>query len=228
MIIITGASRGVGKFLFETFTNRGEIVYGSFNQTKPEIEANTKGQFSKVDVTNIDQVSNWIGEIPLDEKLEVINCAGISYNSFAHKADIEQWSKVIEVNVLGTFNVIRSVLPHMRTHKYGRIINFSSVVAQKGTPGVSAYAASKAALWGLTKSISAENGSLNVTINNINLGYSELGMIEQVPEKYMESILAQIPKRELCSKEDLLNTVDYLRNTSYATGTSVDLNGGIV
>ena len=115
----------------------------------------------------------------------------------------------------------------LREDNFGRIINLSSVVAQKGTPGTSAYAASKAALWGMSKSIAVENALKGITINNINLGYSELGMIEQVPEKYQDTIKAQIPSGEFCKKEEVFKCVEFIRNNDYLNGSSVDLNGGI-
>ena len=141
--------------------------------------------------------------------------------------DIDSEINVIDVNLIGTYNVIRALLPYMRAQNYGRIINFSSVAAQKGTPGISAYAASKSALWGLAKSIAVENASKGITINNINLGYSELGMIDQVPDKFKEQIKAQIPNGEFCKKEDVFKCVEFVKNNDYLNGSSIDLNGGI-
>mgnify|MGYP006139095771 CR=1 len=226
MIIITGASKGVGKFLFDKYTSLGETVYGTFNKS---IIGNAvgNGTYSQVNVVNYQEVEEWVKSINLSEKITLINCAGISYNAFAHKSEVEKWKKVIEVNLIGTYNVIRAFLPFMRDHEFGRIINFSSVAAQKGTPGTSAYAASKSALWGLVKSIAVENASKGITINNINLGYSELGMIEQVPEKYKEIIKAQIPNGKFCDKEDIFSCVEFIRSNTYLNGSSVDLNGGI-
>ncbi len=140
-----------------------------------------------------------------------------------------EWKKVIETNLIGTYYMIRVFLPIMRQQNYGRIINFSSVVAQKGIPGTSAYAASKSALWGLSKSLAQENGGKGVTINNINLGYVNIGMgIEQVPEIYQNSIKSQIPTQRFCEPEDILKTVEYIRNTSYLNGSSIDLNGALI
>tara|TARA_R110002051_G_scaffold325568_1_gene428953 strand:- start:2831 stop:3511 length:681 start_codon:yes stop_codon:yes gene_type:complete len=226
MIIITGASRGIGKYLLESFINSNEQVIGTFNSSLPK--QNSK-YYEKINVSNINEISDFINskkEVLKD--ITLINCAGISNNGFGHKIDYEKWKEVIDVNLLGTYNFIRSVLPIMRAQKFGRIINFSSVVAIKPTPGVSAYAASKAALWGLSKSIAVENAALNITINNVNLGYSELGMIETVPEEYITKIINQIPMGALCSSQDILNTVNYLRTTKYITGASIDLNGGLV
>ncbi|MDB3980064.1 SDR family NAD(P)-dependent oxidoreductase [Candidatus Marinimicrobia bacterium] len=224
MVIITGASGGIGKFLFNKYRDLGLDVIGTYNSTHSTIEG-----LSKVDITDYNQVSNWIIENePNIKEVTLINCAGISYNSFAHKSDPELWRSVIEVNLIGTFNCILALLPIMRNQKFGRIINFSSVVAKKATPGVSAYAASKSALWGMTKSISQENASLNVTINNINMGYSELGMIKAVPNKFLDLMIKQIPANKLCESNDIFKTVEYLRVCSNINGSSIDLNGGLI
>jgi NAD(P)-dependent dehydrogenase (short-subunit alcohol dehydrogenase family) len=226
MIIITGASRGVGRFLFEKYESLGENVYGTYNTTLPKITEDN-GNYSQVDIVNNENVEDWIKSISLSRNITLINCAGISYNAFAHKSDVEKWKSVIDVNLIGTFNVIRALLVEMRANNFGRIINFSSVAAQKGTPGISAYAASKSALWGLTKSIAVENASKGITINNVNLGYSELGMIEQVPDKFKETIKSQIPNGEFCKKEDIFKCVEFIRNNNYINGSSVDLNGAM-
>lgn len=227
MIIITGASKGIGNYLFEKYKKNGIKVLGTFNSTL--IDSKNEDLLYKVDISNFTEVNSWISQIEdkLD-KIVLINCAGINYNSFAHKAAIDKWEQVIKVNLVGTFNVIRCLLPIMRKHHYGRIINFSSVTAQMGTPGISAYAASKSGLWGLTKSLSVENGSKGVTINNVNLGYADIGMgINDVPMEYAEIVKRKIPSKEFCSPEDIYNTVEYLINTKYINGSSIDLNGGI-
>jgi len=187
-------------------------------------------QYYQLDVSNYEAVEQLILQVkPLLEKITLINCAGITYNSFAHKSDPTLWKRVIEVNLFGTYNFIRLLLPFMREQKYGRIINFSSVVAQKGTPGVSAYAASKSALWGMTKSLAVENGSLNITVNNINMGYAEVGMgVEKVPVSYQNELRQQIPIGSFCKPEDVFSTIQYLRNTPYINGASIDLNGGLI
>jgi NAD(P)-dependent dehydrogenase (short-subunit alcohol dehydrogenase family) len=226
MIIITGASRGIGQFLLNSFINSGnENVIGTYLNSQPLENLNN---FVKLDISDYKQIEQFAynqGDALND--LTLINCAGITYNAFAHKSESERWKDVIETNLLGTYNFIRVLLPIMRKQQFGRIINFSSVVALKPTPGISAYAASKSALWGMSKSIATENASLNITINNINLGYSELGMIEMVPDEYKKAIIAQIPSGTLCPPEDIINTVNYLRSTRYITGASIDLNGGL-
>jgi acetoacetyl-CoA reductase/3-oxoacyl-[acyl-carrier protein] reductase len=228
MIIITGASRNIGKFLFERYFEY-ETAYGTYFTTPQEQSPFSKNMF-KVDISDYSSVNQFYIQIKnLLNQITLINCAGISYNSFAHKSDPLEWKNVIDTNLVGTYNMIRCLLPIMREQKYGRIINFSSVVAQKSTPGVSAYAASKSALWGLAKTLSVENGSKNITINNINLGYVNLGMgIEQVPKPYQEIIKEQIPSKTFCDPKEIFNTIEYLRNNTYVNGSSIDLNGGLI
>lgn len=228
MIIITGASRGIGRYLFDSFVKAGEEVVGTYLSTKPNFSKNN--MFFQVDVANYCSVEQFFHKIKDNlNQITLINCAAISYNAFCHKANPVEWKKVIDINLIGTFHVIRAFLPTMREQEYGRIINFSSVVAQKGTLGASAYAASKSALWGLSKSLAHENGSKGITVNNINLGYTSLGMgIEQVPENYQRLIIQQIPVNRFCTPHEIFNTVNFIRNTPYINGISIDLNGGLV
>ena len=117
----------------------------------------------------------------------------------------------------------------MRENKWGRIINFSSVVTKMPTPGVSAYAASKSALIGLTKTLSIENALCGVTVNSINLGYTNAGMgINDVPEKYREIITDKIPEKRFCEPIEIFNTIEYIIKTEYLSGSIIDLNGGLI
>jgi NAD(P)-dependent dehydrogenase (short-subunit alcohol dehydrogenase family) len=226
MIIITGASRGIGKYLLESYLQHSnEIVLGTYLNTIK----NNSNNYVQLDVTNYNDVNNFVEKNKsILNNITLINCAGINYNAFTHKSDMEQWKKVIDTNLYGTFNMIRNLLPLMRNEKFGRIINFSSVVAIKPTPGVSSYATSKSALWGLSKSVAVENAGLNITINNINLGYSKFGMIDDVPSDYLKTIISQIPVGRLCEGQEIIDTVNYLRSNSYITGSSIDLTGGLV
>jgi len=224
MIIIIGASKGIGKFLLHKFRSESITVVGTFNSA-----SDNSDNLFKVDVTDFNQITAFIEtQKLLLSDITLINCAGITYNAFAHKSDPELWKNVIDVNLIGTYNCIRAVLPLMRLQKFGRIINLSSVVATKPTAGVSAYAASKSALWGMSKSLAQENAGLNITINNINLGYSELGMIKKVPQEFLDTLISQIPSKKLCEPIDIYKTVNYLMECNYINGSSIDLNGGLV
>jgi acetoacetyl-CoA reductase/3-oxoacyl-[acyl-carrier protein] reductase len=220
MILITGASRGIGKFLFDKLKD-DNVVFGTCHTTP--IEGH---EYTSVNIAELDSVSAWINQIN-PSKITLLNCAGVNYNAFAHKSDPLEWTKVIATNLVGTFNTISAVLPIMRNEGYGRIINFSSVVAQRGVVGTSAYSASKSALWGLTKTIAVENASKGITINNLNLGYFDIGMIDQVPDEMKERISQQIPVKRLGDPVNIYNAVDFLMKSDYITGTNIDINGGL-
>jgi len=226
MIIITGASRGIGQFLLEQFDSAGEEVIGTYNSTLPSDDR--KAKYFKIDLNNFKAVRDWIGDIIQGhQNLTLINCAGVNYNAFAHKADIDAWKKVIDLNLIGLANIIMAILPAMRANQWGRIINMSSVVAQVGVPGTSAYAASKAGLWGMTRSVAVENAKLGITANNLNLGYFNIGMINEVPLEFQNAIKGRIPTGEFGSPDDIYESVKYIINTPYLNGTSIDVNGGI-
>lgn len=225
-VLITGASRGIGLFLIQKMKSSGHDVYGSYNLTEPDEALITF--FSQIDLTDDNQVAAWVSSvIKPEDRLVLINCAGTNYSAFAHKASVEKWKQVIDINLIGPFRAINAVLPFMRESGFGRIINFSSVVAQKGIPGTSAYAASKAALWGMTKSIAVENASKGITINNLNLGYFDIGMIKDVPEEVLSVIKKSIPQQKLGDPENILKAVNFLIHTDYITGSSIDMNGGL-
>ena len=176
MIIITGITGGIGNFLFNKFSQSGEQIIGTYHLNKPdgEIYKNTV----QLDITNFVEVEKFIASIKSQSKeITLINCAGVSANAFAHKSSIEEWNAVINVNLTGTFYLIRATLPLMREQNFGRIINLSSIVSETGVMGTSAYAASKAGINGMIKSIALENAQKGITINNINLGYFKVGIV---------------------------------------------------
>jgi acetoacetyl-CoA reductase/3-oxoacyl-[acyl-carrier protein] reductase len=225
MIIITGASRGIGLYLFQQFLSEKNDVRGIYHHTTPTSHIEL---MHKIDVTDPEQIQEFV--IKLRKELIniiLINCAGSNYNAFAHKADPHRWADLIKINLIGTFNMINAILPLMREQNYGRIINFSSIVAQTGVPGTSAYAASKSGLWGMTKAISAETASKGITINSLNLGYFQIGMIDQVPVELQNQIKLKIPVQNFGNPIDILLAVKYLINSSYITGTGIDINGGL-
>lgn len=225
MIIITGASKGIGKYLFDAF-KKDQKVIGTFNTTKSELKNEDMFQ---VDISDQNSVREWVRSIGLkSENIILINCAGINYNSLAHKVDIDEWVKVIQTNLIGTFFVINAFLPYMRDSGFGRIINISSVVSKLGIPGTSAYASSKSGLSGLMRVISSENARRGITVNNINLGYFDIGMIEQIPINILEGLVEKIPQKRLGVPEEILSTVKYIIETDYLTGTSIDINGGLI
>ncbi len=227
MYIITGASRGIGRFLLEKFRLDGQPCIGTYRNTvPPKLEA---GIYHRVDVSDPRQVSEWVCRIqPQLEHIVLINCAGTNYNATGHKSDPEKWAEVIRVNLIGTFHVINALLPVMRDQNWGRIINFSSVVARTGVPGTSAYAASKSGLWGLARALAAENAKKGITINNLNLGYFNIGMITEVPPEYQVVVKSKIPTGQFGDPENIYRAVKFVVANDYMNGAGIDISAGLV
>lgn len=225
MIIITGASKGIGKYLFERFKKEGQAVIGTYNSSNKSNDDN----MHKLNITDESEVIAFFDKISAQLKKNVIiNCAGINYTALAHKSNIVEWANVVNVNLVGTFNIIHHILPFMREEGYGRIINLSSVVARLSIPGTSAYAASKSGLWGLSRSIATENAKKGITINTLNLGYFNIGMIAEVSETFKVEIKNKIPMGDFGKPENIYNCIQFLLNSDYVTGSEIDINGGII
>lgn len=226
MILITGASKGIGKYLLERYANENQLVFGTYNNTEP---TSFIDKYNKVDIRSISSIYKWINSRILEmERITLINCAAINYNFTLHGSDTGKWADVIYTNVIGTYNVIRMLLPTMRISNYGRIINLSSILATEPIFGTSAYATSKSALNGLIKSLAVENASKGITANNINLGYIDSGMTySEITDDAREDIIQNIPAKRLGKLEEVYDTIEFIRNNQYINGTSINLNGGL-
>jgi acetoacetyl-CoA reductase/3-oxoacyl-[acyl-carrier protein] reductase len=225
-ILIAGASGGIGKYLAERLCQDHE-VYGSYNSRRPM--SNISYGMTKVNVSIESEVSSWIDDVcKTGDDLALIYCIGVNYNCMMHKTESDRWEEVIESNLIGVQRVLRHILPRMRESRFGRIVLLSSVVPQMGVSGTSAYAASKSALWGLSKAVAKENAKHGITINTINLGYFDIGMIQDVPAEVLEQITLSIPAGRLGDPINILRAVEFILDTDYLTGTGIDLNGGLV
>ncbi len=226
MIIITGASGAIGLKLFKYYYEKSSDTIGTYNHFKPEVKGEDK--LFKVDISVYSNVESFINSIRNNlNRICLINGAAVTHDAFTHKSDPDKWAKTIETNLIGTYNMIRVLLPIMREQEYGRIINLSSVVAQRGAIGTSAYAASKAGLSGLTKAISIENAGKNILINSLNLGYMEEGMAQRIPDEIRDEIRNIIPLKKFGPTNDIILAIDFLINSSYITGTGININGGL-
>lgn len=225
VILITGANRGIGKYLYEYYKDQTPDTFGTYFNSEPALE---DSHLSKVNVMSRNEVDSWIHSMDLrNKKILLINAAGILKQGFAHKVNMDDWQEVIDINLIGTMNVIRSVLPIMRNENYGRIINFSSIAGTKGIAGTSAYAASKSGLLGLTKAIAVENASKGITINCIGLGYFDIGMTKIFQGEILQGIIQGIPMRRLGDKVNIIKAINFLIECDYMTGSSIEINGGL-
>lgn len=222
-ILLVGSSGGLGSQLATMFLDDTLILH--YHRHEPACE----GYRVCADITSYEAVEHMVKDI-LDKcgRIDVlINASGMSIDGFTHKFAPHTWRSVIEVNLVGTFNLARAVLPSMRANRYGRIITLASVVFQCPVMGTSAYSASKAALVGLTRTMALENAGLGITCNCIALGYFDAGMLYQIPADLREEIRQAIPMKRFGRVDELHRTIQYLIDTEYVTGQVISLNGGL-
>jgi acetoacetyl-CoA reductase len=171
----------------------------------------------------VEQVQAELGPIEV-----LVNNAGITRDGVFHRMNSEQWSEVIRVNMDSLFNMTRQVIEGMREREWGRIINISSINGQKGQIGQTNYSAAKAGLIGFTKALALENAKKGITVNAIAPGYIDTEMVQAVPEKVLEGIIAGIPVGRLGRGEEIADMVAFLagEHAGYVTGSTLSLNGG--
>ena len=240
VVLVTGASGGLGKAIAEKFAQEGAKIAINYHGNREkalaaakEFEEKYGGEY-RVYGANVAEESSVTGMIQqiIDDfgTLDIlVNNAGISLNGSTWKYKIEDWDKVIATNLTGTFLCTKAALPFMREKKSGRIINLSSVVGIKGAAGTIAYASSKSTLIGMMKTIAREVAHNGITVNCVAPGYMNAGVIADVPQKYLEeTVIPSIPMKHLGEAEDIANAVAFLASdeAKYITGTLLPVDGG--
>lgn len=237
--LITGGARGIGREIALAFAKEGsEIVICDVNQealdaTRKEIEVlGRRAETFIVDVTNLSQVEEMINKT-LDklQKIDIlINNAGITRDALIVRMSEQEFDSVIAVNLKGTFNCIKAVSKVMMKQRYGKIISISSIIGIMGNAGQANYAASKAGIIGLTKSVAKELASRNVNVNAIAPGFIETEMTAKLPENVKAQMLAFIPLNRFGKASDVANLAMFLASdvSSYITGQVIKIDGGMV
>ena len=235
--LITGAGRGIGKNIALKLAVSGANTIlvdmsPEMDDVRKEIEGmNRKCLTFQVDVTDLEAIYAMVNNIieELGEIHILVNNAGITQDNLFMRMKPEQWSKVIDVNLNGVFNVTKAVIRSMVKQRYGKIINISSVVGFSGNPGQVNYSSTKSALVGFTKSLAREVGTRGVTVNAVAPGFIDTAMTHALNESQQEAILQQIPLGRMGDAGDIANAVAFLasKEASYITGTVLHVNGGM-
>lgn len=235
-VLVTGAAQGIGLAIVKQLLELGaRVAMVDINENKLREAELTLGFPQEntlclaCDISDPQQAFNMVSSV-LDafKQLDIlVNNAGITRDAMAHKMSLADWQAVINVNLNGMFYVTQAVLPYLRERKYGRIINLSSSSAY-GNIGQSNYAASKAAVLGLTKSLAKELGRYNVTVNAVLPGMTATDMIKTIPDDVMEQMKKQIPLGRPAEPEEQANAVCFLASdmASYITGIELVVSGG--
>lgn len=230
-LLLIGSSGGLGTELSKLIMEKDYNIALHYFTNKPNIEETDNLKLFKANITEEMEVQNLISSVNESfGKIDiVINNAGVSISEISWKSNLSNWDKSVAINLTGPFLVSKHVVPLMRRAEWGRIIFISSVVAQTGFFGTTAYAASKAGLLGLTKSLAKELAPKGITVNTIALGYFNKGMINDVPELMKDVIIDSIPKKRLGDATEIMETINYIlsENSDYLTGQTINLNGGL-
>ena len=215
-IIVTGATGGIGNLIIKKLDNLGANVLAT--GTKLEKLNDIKLKFPNIkilnfDISEMDKVEKFIDDatLQLGGNLDcIINNAGITQDNLAIRMTIDQWKKVIEVNLTSTFLLCKYAIKKMLKNKSGKIINITSVVGHTGNLGQSNYTASKAGIIAMSKSLAIEYAKKNININCISPGFIKTAMTDKIEEKFKESIISKIPSGKLGEPEDVANAVLFL------------------
>ena len=238
--LITGATRGIGREIALELAENGmdiAINYRSESDIpedlKGEIEAyNVRCEFVQADVSDFEQCERMVKEtIEKFGKIDVlVNNAGITRDGLIMRMKKEDFESVIDVNLVGTFNVTRNVIPHMIKQRVGRIVNLASVVGVAGNAGQTNYSASKAGVIGFTKSLAKEVASRNILVNAVAPGFIDTDMTSVLSDSVKENIHAQIPLKRMGTKREVAKVVKFLvsEDSSYVTGQVINIDGGMV
>lgn len=237
--IVTGASRGIGKAVALKLAALGAnvaVVYAGnaekANETVAEIKAlGVKAKAYCCDVSGFDSAKELIASV-IEEFGGVdilVNNAGIVKDCLVLSMKEEDFDRVIDVNLKGTFNMIKNVYQHMMKKRHGRIINLSSVVGLNGNAGQANYAAAKAGIIGMTKSVAKELAARGVTVNAVAPGFINTDMTAALSDKNKEAIMASIPAKKMGTPEDIANAVAFLASdeAGYITGEVIKVDGGM-
>ena len=233
-ILITGASGGIGNELVKKFVSLGGNVLGT--GTKAEKLDQIKKKYPNIKVKKFDMldhsgIEEFIDNVALElGGLDIlINNAGTNIDNLSLRMKDEEWKKVININLTSTFLITKHSIKKMLKNKFGRIVNITSVVGHTGNFGQANYAASKAGLIGMSKSLAIEYAKKNITVNCVSPGFIVSDMTMNIAEKVKLYLTSRIPMGKLGTGEDVSNCVAFLSSdqASYVTGETIHVNGGM-
>jgi len=233
--IVTGGAQGFGLAMTKRFLDSGaRVVVWDLDKTATEKTIkelnNPKLSSTVIDVTNFEQVNVEVEKITKNKNIDIfINNAGIAgKNTTVWNYPIDEWKKVLELNLNAVFYCLKAITPHMIKNNYGRIVNIASIAGKEGNPNASAYSTSKAGVIGLTKSLGKELANKNIAVNTVTPAAAKTRIFDQMTKEHIDYMLSKIPRNRFILVEELASLVTWLvsEENSYTTGAVFDLSGG--
>lgn len=238
VVVITGSASGIGKAAVEKFAREGAAVaIWDVNEIQGKelelilLHEGFAARFIKVNTASFEEVEHATKEIIKQfGKISVlVNNAGITRDASILKMTAEQWQQVMDVNLTGVFNCCKAIAPNMIENGFGRIINTSSIVGLYGNFGQANYAATKAGVIALSKTLARELGKYNITVNAVAPGFIATDMIKTIPDKIIAMMTEKVPLKKLGTPEDVANTYAFLASdeAQFISGTVISVDGGL-
>ena len=234
-IIVTGASGGIGNSIVKKLNQAGANILASGTRIEKleELKKNFENiKILKFDISQSDKIAEFIENATneLGGSLDgLVNNAGITQDNLAIRMSLEEWQKVININLTSTFLLSKFAIKKMLKNKSGKIVNITSVVGHTGNLGQANYTASKAAIVAMSKSLAIEYAKKNININCISPGFIKTAMTDNIDEKFKEVIVSKIPSARLGEPDDIANAVLFLSSdqSDYINGETIHVNGGM-
>ena len=234
-IIVTGASGGIGNSIVKKFNEAGAniLATGTRIEKLEELKKNYEGiKILKFDISQTDKIEDFIDNATneLGGSLDcIVNNAGITQDNLAIRMSLDEWQKVININLTSTFLMSKFAIKKMLKNKSGKIVNITSVVGHTGNLGQANYATSKAGIVAMSKSLAIEYAKKNININCISPGFIQTAMTDKIDDKFKEVIISKIPSGRLGEPDDIANAVLFLSSdqSNYINGETLHVNGGM-
>lgn len=237
--VVTGGSRGIGRAIALELAESGAnvaIIYlehhSAAEHTLADLKAKgVQAEKYQVDVSDFAAVQKvFAGVLEVHGHVEIlVNCAGINRDKSFANLPADLWNEVIQTNLGGAYNCSKALWEHMKANKFGRIVSISSIIGQTGNFGQANYAASKAGLLGLTKSLALEGARTGITVNAVCPGFTDTDMMRSIPVDVLEKTISKIPMQRLGKPEEIARAVAFLVSpgSAYITGHALNVNGGM-
>jgi 3-oxoacyl-[acyl-carrier protein] reductase len=234
-IIVTGASGGIGNAIIKKLSEAGANILASGTRIEKleELKKNFEGlKILKFDISQSDKIEEFIENATneLGGGLDgIVNNAGITQDNLAIRMSLDEWQKVININLTSTFLMSKFAIKKMLKNKSGKIVNITSVVGHTGNLGQANYTASKAGIVAMSKSLAIEYAKKNININCISPGFIQTAMTDKIDDKFREVIISKIPSARLGEPDDIANAVLFLSSdqSNYINGETLHVNGGM-